>query len=289
MSYTVTDFYSAIEDSKRQSELLYGVMKSLSEPLEEQFPILPGDDAPVAWEEELYNLQYLINRLSLLYVIHKFFKLDKETAEKMLVAYAGGDSSVKVIMSVIHKVASYETPESIASQYGLDWRDICDFNGITAFDISAGTELAIPFETNPQDALQAFADNYVFDIPQGVRVLGTDLPNELKANSSTGDLQVLTHVDAFEQGIKNIVHTEPGELPLYPNYGFDQTLNQDLPEDVRYELLKTNLTSALEQDGRILSVARENIEITRTGDSLSITLQVIPINNLSYVDVSEEL
>ena len=292
MIMSLKGFYEQIETAKTNVSFLYGILKDRSVPIDEQLPLcqsMPYQAGPTDWETEIYNIQEFLNQLYLLGSIHKHFKLDRETVEKMLAAYDRGDSPIKVIMSTIHTVTGYDTIESIGEKYGLDWRDIAEFNNVSPLDIVAGDELEIPYEQNPQEARRAFENLLVFDVPENIKVLGKDFPDELCVDPSTGDLKIFNHRETFEQGIKNIIHTEPGGLPLWPNYGFNHTLNQDFPEDVRYEMLKVNLVSALEQDARIQRVPRENIEIDRTGDALSITTQIVPINNLGYIELTEEL
>ena len=274
-----------------QLKLLYGIVAEEAVDLDDQLPMISAErntPEPVRYEQELYNIQNLYNKLLLLYNLHKFFKLDKETAEKMLIAYDRGDTSMKIIMSTVHTVTEYETIETIAQKYNLDWQDIAEFNDVSPLDIEPGDELEIPYETDPREMRQAFLDNPVFDIPEGVKVLGRDLPNELVADSS-GDLQVLTYRETLEQGLKNTITTEQGDLPLYPDFGFNSTLKQDFPEDLRFEMLKVNLANALERDTRVLRVPRETIEINRTGDQLRITVQVVPINNITYFELIEEI
>jgi len=278
-----TDFDKKIDEAITNFDLCENLLKEIADeqtaqPYSNSLPSL-YDPEPTDLAGVVQNFSEMKEELTKLKNIHKFFKLGQETKQSLLVAYQQQTQGTKPIMTIRHTVKEYETWESIGQTYNVDWEKIAEFNNLPGTDPATGTEIDIPKTYDPKEAREAVANNPVFDSHNGIKVLGKDWPNELQADEN-GGLKVLNHRETFLQGLQNILHTKPGTLPLYPNFGFEFQVGETFPREVTTEMVKHKYKTALESDARVLQVPEDKIEVEQSGESLAITGEVVHLEKL---------
>jgi len=246
-----------------------------------------SDDAP-NYEKAVFELHELIQSLRNIRNAHRLFKINDAMKVAMFSSFLNNDETKPIIVTETYTVTDCDTLEGIGIKLNVDWRKIAEFNSLDSMDLTAGNDIQIPREFDPKLILDFNkSQNPVFDLPDGERVLGKDLPNELEEDS-TGDLKVLQYRETFKQGMNNIVNTDVGSLPFNPNFGFDNWVGDDIPSDVRDEWMRSKSQESFLRDARVFEVPGDEIEITRSGESLSIEMRIYPIQGLDFETIVGE-
>ena len=285
-----TGFDTHIDEARQQLGYLMAAMTRLDADLNlsnlSDEPLNLSDSERPDIDEVLYLISAFNDQLKQLRTIHRFFKIDEQTKQNLFTYYEQGEVGTKPITSRQHDVTEFDTWESISLMYSMAWQDIAEFNDMDANDLTPGTTIEIPLIFDPEIARNVIDDNPVFDSHRGIYVLGRDCPNELVVDDETGDLKVLCHRETFLQGLMNILTTDPGDIPLHPTFGFLSQIGEAYPSDIRPEMIKLRFKQALERDPRVLEVPKEKIVVEMVDEGCKATGEVIPVNELSYEELT---
>lgn len=259
-----------------------------TEYLEAQQVLFPNEiirnDPPENYREQIFNYTQSIRDMQLLKVQHKFLKIGDAERDRRLARQEVAEGNVQPdIETFKHTVRPFDTFESLALLFGVDWKEMARHNDILPKDLTSGTIIEIPLKIQPDE--QPIADNPVFDSHIGQKALGHDLPNKLTVDSA-GDLEELNNRNTFLQGVANIVTTEKGEFIESPDFGFNPGVGEDVPTILSEAWMKKDLQAALRQDARILGVPLSEITVIKDGESMTFTLQVEAIRTVGYEEVT---
>lgn len=230
----------------------------------------------------IFEINEMIQGLRNLKNIHRIFKINDAMKVSMFSSLLNNDDPQPIIISEPYTVTEQDTLQSIGSRYNVDWKKIAEFNDLDSMDLTAGQEINIPREFDPKLILDfSKSKNPVFDLPDGENVLGHDLPNALEANDD-GDLKVLGNRATFVQGMENIINTDEGAMPFYPNYGLDTWIGDDIPREVTDDWRKQKIINSFLKDARVFEVPYDELEITNSAESCSIKVNIYPVQGLSF-------
>ena len=237
---------------------------------------------PANYEKSAYQINKIIENLKIFKNVHRLYKINDSMKVSIFSALLNNEDPTPIIITSKYTVTDEDTLEGIGQKFNMDWKTIADYNDIDSMSLTAGSEIEIPREVDPKLILNyTKTKNPVFDLPQGENVLGKDLPNRLEA-SSTGDLESLDHRATFVQGINNIIETDEGALPFNPNFGLDRFVGDDVPRDLTTEWIKQKVQNAFLKDERVFEVPNDEIEVERSGESVTITANIYPVEGLSF-------
>lgn len=239
------------------------------------------------YEKTAYELYELMQTLRNMKNMHRLMKLDDSMKMTMQTAYLNDEDPQPILIAENYTVADYDTCEGIGIKFGIDWKEIADYNNLDSMDLTAGLEILIPRKVDPKVILAAERLNSVFDLPEGERIFGTDLPDILEEDSD-GDLEVLGNRATFVQGMQNIIDTDRGCLPFYPNYGLDSFVGDDIPREIEMDWMKSKIANSFLMDPRVYEVPFEEMSITRSGTALLISLTIYPVQGLDYEVITGE-
>jgi LysM repeat protein len=285
---TVSSIDSKIDEAIAEIKKAYAEIEKQSFNFE-PFPseITLSTDLP-DYVTACYEIAEMIRQLQILKAAHNFYKIDDPLKQKLFEQYQNGEAGKSIIITEKYTVSNLDTWNSIEIKTGVSWRTIAEYNNLESVSLLGGQVLEIPYEYDPEAVRQFFSENPVFDLHEGERVLGKDLPNELEVGTDM-DLKVLGNRETFIQGLENILDTEEGSLPFFPHFGFDSLVGDDIPSEVTDEWLKMKLRTALMRDKRVQDVPLDRMSTDREEEGLSIEIDVLPINNLDFETLSTEI
>ncbi len=237
--------------------------------------VTPTDEYDsVNYSQLLFNLNNSLFEIRKMKNMHKFFKLSKEDFIRQI------DSEVLKQQQSIHTVREYETPLTIAEDYNISLDELLKINNASITDFTPGATIKVPV-TN-ETRIRIFENIPTYGSHEGSKVLGNDLPNELRADTD-GDLLVLDNYDTLKQGILNRITTKQGNYPLEPDFGIDNYVGSDQPEELSGALRTTSIIAQIEQDARIEKIT----EYSETQKNNS-TLYSIKVSTITNEEVSLE-
>jgi len=266
--------YLAIRDRLIDEEL----------PIESHFEAYDtGDDTYIPKADPIHIIRQTTERLATIdqsQKLHLFLKLTKEQRDAIM---AGRDVH-RVIGTTKYKVTAYDTPHSIAERFGVSWQDIATYNDISMTEIEPLQEIVIPVANDELSNSESYQNNPVYNAHIGIAALGRDVRNNMRVNPSTGDVEVLDETNTFQQGLRNLLRTNPGELPGDNNYGFDSDIGDDIDEDARDTMLAFKIQQAFDNEPRIEELISINVNQNIERNGWDVTAIIRPINSL---DASE--
>jgi LysM repeat protein len=201
--------------------------------------------------------------------VHKFARLTKEAFIQMQ------ENQIDKRVEKIHTVASFETGIGIASKYGMTLDELLQKNNILSSEVIPGQQLKV--EVDPSQGLNKVYDNIpTFGTQEELEILGRDWQSELKADYN-GDFVVLDPISTLVQGMINRITTKKGEYPTEPEFGLDDQVGTEIPDDLEQNTLMIRIINQLLQDNRLTDIT--SIDVTRQQNSILYTIVALAINN----------
>lgn len=224
----------------------------------------------INYSATLYYLYNALNGIYNYYNANKYFRLAKEDFIKQL-NYTYGNGIER-----LHTIREYETPLSIARKYNVTLESILIKNNITTNDFTAGRIIRI--EVSNAELKSIYNEILTIGDQSNDLVFGNDLPNELVVDSN-GDLKVLNNSDTLKQGLQNLLNTSSGSYPLMEDFGVDNLVGLELPEDVRQNMIMVQTSERIEFDRRIKVVT--DFRFTEEGKNAEIEAITIKNKNIN--------
>ncbi len=284
----VTFFPTVLNALERVRSFLAGLERE-KESRGEIYPREIELDTQVAeYDPVIDRYQKIEASLAQLSTIHRYMRLSQTERDHLISRFVSGESNNVLVRTISHRVAAYETLESIAYDYNVsDWRMIAEYNDLLPSDLEEGMDIEVPVLVSPSEAALVNANLPIFGTMRSVEAFGADLPNDLdvgevgatsvNAPSTGSDLSVLDPIETLKQGLGNIVATSPGEHPASRSFGFDGVVNDDIPTVIRRQWFTAKAEQALMQDPRVEAVQVNDVESNNEGVTLDIL--VLPKNN----------
>lgn len=229
--------------------------------------ILADDD----WYGAIYTLEIQQRQLEYLRYAHRLARMSDDEAEALLLNSQSG----ALRQSRSYVVTINDTPEKIQAKFGISIETILDFNDISVDDLYPGYNLQIPIIT--ASVTQVSDSIPTYDTHTGKNILGKDLANPIYVDAN-GDLATVDPIGCFEQGLSNIITTKMGAHPLLPNFGWDNTVPQEIGEEIEIQWRALKLAEALRQDTRVQSVV--NVKANIDGDAVTLSADVVAVNGI---------
>lgn len=218
---------------------------------------------------KLYAVKRIVERML---SAHKFYRLTKiEFAMKL-------DGKFEGNVIIEHVIKDYETPQSIAKQYGITLEQLLKNNNEITTNFEPGSTLKI--EVDHLNLHSVYSDVPVFGSQVDRNIFGVDLTNDLK-NDGRKDLHTIKYEDCLRQGIINRVTTEIGGYPLIEDFGLYNIVGTEFPPDLRDAMMSIKLIYQLEGDPRIDTIDR--IGITTKENSVIYDVDMTSINKIKVV------
>ena len=284
MSMTGLEYDTKIEIARNSFSAVRDQMVARIIPLEDE--LAASEPWNISYEPEP-NMIDIVRALTVrlqtiddLGALHRFAKLDESQRDRLL----AGEGVHRVVGTATYKVTQWDTTQSLSDKFGISWRDIAQYNEITALDLEANLEIEIPIPKTDGNALTIFKNNPVYDAHIGVRALGSDMANDIEAGED-GDFAILANVETFMQGLVNIINTAPGEIPGYPSWGLNNIIGEDMPQMAKDEFVKFRVRDALDQEPRIEQIV--SIDASKHDSGYDVKVVVKPINHPKAEDFED--
>jgi phage baseplate assembly protein W len=163
------------------------------------------------------------------------------------------------------------------------WYELAEINGLVPPFITDNPELAGPKVLRAGDdilvpAMAAPATGVSTDT--SADILGTDikLTERRMTVTASGDVELVSGVANMVQAVRQVIHTNPGELLFHLEYGSGvRTLIGDPADTLTNRLAASFIRRALLADERIVSTA--GIKASVVGDSIPISGTAVTVDN----------
>lgn len=223
------------------------------------------------WYGILTNIRRAIDALNRMKNVHMFEKVSKQQLDALFSAHSIDASTGKIVIGVEHTIAEYETLRSIERLYGVSWREILEYNDITAAEFEGVDTIIIPIPIN--NLRRATNNIMVFGDQTGLNILGKDLLEEL-ADNEDADLKVLDPANSFKQNINHLSNSSKGTIPYYEDYGMDIDVGEDWGAEAYESIIQIRVMESLRKDPRVKEVRTPSL--SRDGNKVNVTVEIVP-------------
>jgi hypothetical protein len=251
-------------------EKIYGLMSNMTE----DEIILSAENYPQIIHD-LYAQRVMYVQLRVRYL---FDKMSKQEFEKLIQSQQTGLGTRSLTVDYEHVIKDYETPQKIATMYGITVPEIFLYNNINIEQFDDLKErngvIKIPTTINPDDNSK-FTDLAIYGSVAGNNAWGVDWSNDVKWNDEKGDFEKLSKEETLNQGLLNFIGSV-GDIPLYPETTIEVQVSTDLPADAFDALVIAQLENKIPKDVRYKKVT--NVQVQRVSGGRKIYITVLPIN-----------
>jgi len=199
---------------------------------------------------------------------HKWFRLSKEDFIKQMVY------SLANTVEQLHIVKEYETPLSIAEKYKVTLESILKKNNITTSEFTPGRIIKI--ETSNLSQKEIYQKIMTYGDQTNDLVFGNDFPNEITVDGQ-GDLFAIESSETLKQGINNIINSDIGSYPMEPSFGVDRLIGNEMPTELRENMISVRIAETVEADKRIKAIT----DIKFEEGNANITARTIKNQNIN--------
>lgn len=107
-------------------------------------------DNPPNYIKAAFELAEMIQTLRNLKTIHRFFKINDEMKDTIFRSYLNQDEPKPIIITETYIVTALDTLGGIGIKFGVDWKQIAEYNDLDSMDLTAGAEIQIPRAFDPK-------------------------------------------------------------------------------------------------------------------------------------------
>lgn len=170
-------------------------------------------------------------------------------------------------------VGDLDTPDSISAATGVEFERLIALNGLLPDEaLIPGTSLQLP--TSQPDAPQVIDGLPVFGSHAGADAWGRDLFLDMRVDTTTKDLALVSDIGALVQGIDWLLADFDGRVVGVDDSTFPLGVDQ---------FVRSNLRELVLSDRRFASV--EQLDVQQTSPQIDVTLAVAAING-GYVQLA---